>query len=410
MEHLGLIHDWNRVPEAFDWSRVGRVELDDETLRDGLQSPSAVDPPVGDKIRLLHLMDRLGIHAADLGMPGAGPRAVEAVTALAREIVEARLSIRPNCAARTSVSDVRRVVEIAQKVGTPIEVAAFLGSSPIRQLAEGWTLDRMLAKCEEAVTFAVREGMPVTMVTEDSSRSRPEVLKAIYGRAIQWGARRVCIADTAGHATPDAARALVRFVLEEVVAPSGADVGVDWHGHRDRGVGLASTMAAIEAGAGRVHGTALGVGERAGNTEMELILVNLALHGVHTPDLTLLPAYCQVVAQAYRIPLPHASPVVGWDAFRTATGVHAAAISKAERKGDDWVAERVYSAVPASLVGRRQHIEVGPLSGASNVKHWLREHGRDPDDEALVRRILRAAKLADHTLSKQEMEAICRGA
>lgn len=409
MEEQDLIHDWNRDPEAFDWSRVTRVELDDETLRDGLQNPSAVDPPIGDKIRLLHLMDALGIHTADIGLPGAGPRAVEAVTALAREILDAGLSVKANCAARTLVADVRPVAEISQKVGIPIEACTFIGSSPIRQYAEGWTLERMLKTSEEAVTFAVGEGLPVMMVTEDTTRARPEVLKALYGKAIEWGAKRLCIADTVGHATPDGARALVRFVIEEIVEPSGEDVGVDWHGHRDRGFGLANTLAAIEAGATRVHGTALGVGERCGNTEMELILVNLALHGVHRADLTLLPAYCQLVARALHLPLPHSYPVVGEDAFRTATGVHAAAIVKAEKKGHAWLADRVYSGVPASLVGRRQHIEIGPMSGLSNVKYWLREHGHDPDDEELCRRVLDAAKHTDHTLSREELEAICRG-
>ena len=410
MDARDLIHDWNRDPDASGGFRSGRVELNDETLRDGLQSASAVDASIGDKIRLLHLMDRLGIHAADLGMPGAGRRAVDDVTALAREIVDAGLSIRPNCAARTEISDVRPVVEISQKVGIPAELAVFLGSSPIRLRAEGWTLDRMLHRCEETVGFAVREGLPVMMVTEDSTRSRPDVLTAIYATAIRCGARRVCVSDTVGHATPDGTRALVRFVIEEIVTPSGVDVGVDWHGHRDRGFGLANAMTAIRAGVSRVHGTALGLGERSGNTEMELLLVNLALEGVHQADLTLLPAYCQVVAQAYRMPIPLNAPVVGWDAFRTATGVHAAAIVKAVQKGDVWLADHVYSGVPASLVGRSQHIEIGPLSGLSNVKHWLRVHGRDPDDVPLCHRILRAAKDADHTLSKEELEALCRGA
>lgn len=409
MDEQDLIHDWNGAPGVFDWSRVSRVELDDETLRDGLQNPSAVDPPIGDKLRLLHLMDRLGIHTADLGLPGAGPRAVEAVTALAREIADAKLAIRANCAARTVLADVRPIAEISQAVGIPIEACTFIGSSPIRQYAEGWTLDKMLRVSEEAVTFAVNEGLPVMMVTEDTTRARPEVLKALYGKAIEWGARRLCIADTVGHATPEGARALVRFVIEEIVEPSGEAVEVDWHGHRDRGFGLANTLVAIEAGATRVHGTALGVGERCGNTEMELILVNLALLGIHKADLTLLPAYCHLVARAYQLPLPHSYPVVGEDAFRTATGVHAAAIVKAEQKGDTWLADRVYSGIPASLVGRRQHIEIGPMSGLSNVKHWLREHGYDPEDEALCSRIFQAAKHTDHTLSRQEIEALCRG-
>ena len=404
-----LINDWNRSQTAFDWASAGPIQLDDETLRDGLQNPSVVDPPIEDKIRLLHLMDELGIHTADVGLPGAGPRAVEAVTALAKEIVDAGLGIRANCAARTLVADIRPIVEISQRVGVPIEVCTFIGSSLIRQYAEDWTLERMLETSERAVTFAVSEGLPVLMVTEDTTRARPEDLKALYGGAIEWGAKRLCIADTVGHATPDGARAVVRFVIEEIVEPSGEDVGVDWHGHRDRGLGLANALAAIEAGVTRVHGTALGIGERCGNTEMDLLLVNLALLRVHKADLTVLPEYCELAARAFQVPLVHSYPVVGEDAFRTGTGVHAAAIVKAEQKGDAWLADRIYSAIPASMVGRAQRIEVGPMSGLSNVKYWLREHGHDPGDEALCTRIFEAAKRADRTFSDDELEALCQG-
>ncbi|RMH16409.1 MAG: 2-isopropylmalate synthase [Gemmatimonadetes bacterium] len=411
MDERELIYDWNTASDqAFDWSSVGEVQLDDETLRDGLQNPSVVDPPIDTKIRLLHLMDELGIHTADIGLPGAGPRAVEAVTALAREIVDAGLSIRPNCAARTVVQDVRPIAEISQQVGIAIEACTFIGSSPIRQYAEDWTLERMLRVSEEAVTFAVREGLPVMFVTEDTVRARPETLKALYSKAIEWGARRLCLADTVGHATPDGARALVRFVIEEVVEPSGEDVGVDWHGHRDRGLGLANALAAIEAGATRVHGTALGIGERVGNVEMDLLLVNLALLGVHRGDLSKLPEYCRVAAEGCQVPLIHAYPVVGRDAFRTGTGVHAAAIVKAEAKGDAWLADRIYSGVPASMVGRHQEIEISPMSGLSNVKYWLRVHGYDPEDERLCRVLFDAAKSTDHTLTTEEIEELIAGA
>jgi isopropylmalate/homocitrate/citramalate synthase len=407
MNEQDLIYDWNSLTGNFDWGTVGPVELDDETLRDGLQNPSVTDPPIGDKIELLHLMDGLGIHTADIGLPGAGPRAVADVTALAREIADQGLSIQANCAARTVVADVRPIAEISQEVGLPIEACTFIGSSPIRVYAEGWTLDRMLATAEEAVTFAVKEGLPVMMVTEDTTRAHPDTLKALYGHAIEWGAKRLCIADTVGHATPEGARALVRFVIEEIIEPSGeTDVTVDWHGHRDRGLGLANTLAAIQAGATRVHGTALGVGERAGNAEMELILVNLKLLGVYDGDLTGLPAYCEAMARAYHVPLTSGVPVVGADAFRTGTGVHAAAIIKAEEKGDAWLADRIYSSVPASMVGRRQLIEIGPMAGLSNVKHWLRSQGLDPEDPALANRIFEAAKRTDHTLTQQELEAL----
>lgn len=407
MDERELIHDWNRSGTQRQVVHPA-VELDDETLRDGLQNPSVKDPPLEDKIRLLHLMDGLGIQSADIGLPGAGPRAVRDVTALAREIVEAGLSIRPNCAARTVVADVRPVVEISQQVGIAIEACTFIGSSPIRQYVEGWTLDRMLRTSEEAVTFAVREGLPVMFVTEDTTRARPETLKALYGNAIRWGARRICLADTVGHATPAGTAALVRFVREEIIDPSGEEVGLDWHGHRDRGFGLANAFAAIEAGVDRVHGTALGIGERCGNVEMELLLVNLALMGMHDAPLDGLVEYCELAARAVGIPIPPGAPVVGRDAFRTATGVHAAALVKAAARGDAWLVDGIYSGVPAALVGRKQEIEIGPMSGLSNVKYWLRSRGHDADDEELCRRVFEAAKSSDHTLTEAEITALVR--
>ncbi len=409
MQESELIYDWNQSNSAFDWSNAKGVQLNDETLRDGLQNPSVVDPPIGDKIRLLHLMDQLGIHSANIGLPGAGPRAVEAVTALAKEIADTGLSIHANAAARTLIEDIRPIVEISQSVGLPIQVCAFIGSSPIRKYTEGWALGQMLETIKEALSFAVAEGMSVMMVTEDTTRAKPEDIKELYGRAIELGAERLCISDTVGHATPDGVRALVRFVIEEIVQPSGMDIAIDWHGHRDRGFGLANAFAAIEAGATRVHATALGLGERCGNAEMELLLVNLHLLGGYKSDLSILPEYCQLAADMCHVPLIHSSPVVGRDAFRTGTGVHAAAIMKAEAKGDVWLADRIYSSVPASLVGREQVIEVGPMSGQSNVKHWLRRHGYNEDDQNLVQRIFTASKKTDHTLTEEELEHLCRG-
>ena len=409
MQESELIYDWNQSNSAFDWSNAKGIQLNDETLRDGLQNPSVVDPPIGDKIRLLHLMDQLGIHSANIGLPGAGPRAVEAVTALAKEIADTGLSIHANAAARTLIEDIRPIVEISQSVGLPIQVCAFIGSSPIRKYTEGWALGQMLETIKEALSFAVAEGMSVMMVTEDTTRAKPEDIKELYGRAIELGAERLCISDTVGHATPDGVRALVRFVIEEIVQPSGMDIAIDWHGHRDRGFGLANAFAAIEAGTTRVHATALGLGERCGNAEMELLLVNLHLLGAYKSDLSILPEYCQLAADMCHVPLIHSSPVVGRDAFRTGTGVHAAAIMKAEAKGDVWLADRIYSSVPASLVGREQVIEVGPMSGQSNVKHWLRRHGYNEDDQNLVQRIFTASKKTDHTLTEEELEHLCRG-
>lgn len=400
MDEQSLIHDWNMV-SGFDWTKAS-VDLNDESLRDGLQSPSAIDPRIETKKKFLHLMADLGIVAADLGLPGAGGRSVQTVRALAREIAENNLPIFPNCAARTVVQDVEPIVQISQDVGIAIEAATFIGSSPIRQYAEDWTLDRMLEASEEAVTFAVREGLPVMFVTEDTTRARPETIKKLYTSAIRWGARRICLADTVGHATPNGVRNLVRFVNEEIVAPCGEDVKVDWHGHRDRGMGVVNCLAAIEAGVDRVHATALGIGERVGNAEMDLLIVNLHLLGAHKHDVSRLREYCLLAAETMGVPLPCNYPVMGEDAFRTGTGVHAAAIVKAKRKGDDWLADRVYSSVPAGTFGARQKIEISPMSGLSNVRWWLEEHGYDSSNDSLCARLFNAAKEADRTLTDEE--------
>jgi 2-isopropylmalate synthase len=407
MQESDLIHDWNTVEGAFDYSSVRGVQLNDETLRDGLQSPSVTDPRIEDKIRLVHLMAELGIAALDIGLPGAGPRAAADVEALAREIAGARLGIAPNCAARTVRADIEPIVEIAGRTGIAIEAATFIGSSPIRQYAEGWTLDRMLRATEDAVAFAVSEGLPVMYVTEDTTRAAPETLRALYGAAIRCGARRICLADTVGHATPNGVRQLVRFIRREVVAESGDDVKVDWHGHRDRGLAVPNALAAIEEGADRIHGTALGIGERCGNTEMDLLLINLKLLGLHEWDLSRLPEYVRLAAEACGVGVAHNWPVFGDDAFRTGTGVHAAAIIKAEAKGDAWLADRIYSGVPAGLFGMSQRIEISPMSGISNVKHWLMRHGYDAVDQGMWEHVLSAAKRADHTFTDEEAHAIC---
>jgi 2-isopropylmalate synthase len=399
-----LIYDWNRA-SGTELRPARKVELDDETLRDGLQSPSVRSPSIEDKLQILHMMAKLGIESADIGLPGAGPHVVRDVERLAREIVEQRLPIEANCAARTVIADIQPIVEISQRTGLAIEASCFIGSSPIRQYAEGWTLDRMLKLTREAVEFGVKHGLPVMFVTEDTTRAAPEDLRRLYTEAVEAGARRVCVADTVGHATPNGARNVIRFI-REVVDATGEDVKVDWHGHRDRGLAVINALAAAEAGADRLHGTALGIGERVGNCAIDLLLVNMQLLGWIDRDLSALQNYCQFVAEKTGVPLPDNYPVLGRDAFRTGTGVHAAAIIKAKNRGEEWLADLVYSSVPASLIGSRQLIEVGPMSGESNVVYWLKERGIEADPE-LVKEIFSRAKEAETILEEGEILEIC---
>jgi 2-isopropylmalate synthase len=393
-----LIFDWNLESPP---PKPPVVQLNDETLRDGLQSPSVRAPTIDQKLRILHLLDRIGIDTAAIGLPGAGPHVVRDVERLAAEIVECRLKVQANCVARTGIADIQPIADIVQRTGLPIECGCFIGSSPIRQYAEDWTVDYLQRCTEEAIGFGVRQGLKMMYVTEDTTRSDPETLRRLFETAINAGAHRLCIADTVGHATPAGARAVVRFATR-VVEASGAEVGIDWHGHRDRDMGTINSLAALEAGASRVHGTMLGIGERVGNTPMDLLMVNLVLMGWIERDLTHLNDLVRAVSDATGEPIPDNYPVFGRDAFRTATGVHAAAVVKAFNKNDSDLADTVYSGVPARLVGRSQQIEIGPMSGRSNVVYWLEHRGFTADDE-LLDRIFRRAKGSSTVLTEDEI-------
>ncbi len=403
MKESDLIYDWNLHNEK-RFQPEFPIEFDDETLRDGLQCPSVTDPPIADKIEILHLMDGLGIHTATLGLPAAGPRAVEDVTRLAKAIVDGKLNITGNCAARTVEADVIPIAEISQKVGIALEACTFIGSSPIRQYSEEWNIDFLLRQSEAAVKFAVNQGLQVMFVTEDTVRAQPDHIRKLYTTAVNAGARRVCVCDTVGHITPGGVKNLVRFV-REVVKSTSEDVKVDWHGHRDRGFALSNTFAAIEAGANRVHGCALGVGERVGNTPLDLILANCKLMGWIDNDLSGLKTYCQKISKALNVTIPPNYPVIGEDAFRTGTGVHAAAVIKAEKKGHAWLADRVYSGVPAEWFGSEQVIEIGPMSGESNVIYWLKKRNLEPKRE-WIDAIFKKAKSSNRLLTDEEIYKI----
>ena len=312
-----LIYDWNTI-YARSMVPAGKVLLNDESLRDGLQSPSVRDPTIEEKIEILHLMEGVGIDMLDIGLPGAGPRAVAHAEALAREIGRAKMKIKPNCAARTHQNDIRPIAEIVERTGVPIEAATFIGSSPIRRYTEDWTDDFLLRTTENAVKYAVSLGLDVMYVTEDTTRCDPETIQRLYSTAISCGAKAIVICDTVGHATPMGVVALMHFVVNEVVKPSGENIRVEWHGHSDRGLAVANSIAALVAGAEVVHATVLGIGERVGNTQMDQMLVNLKLLGIEpwkSQDLTKLKALLRCRRQSYRRPDTQELPRCGRRCF-----------------------------------------------------------------------------------------------
>ena len=354
-------------------------------------------------------MDQIGIHTVNVGLPGAGDRHYTDCVELTRTIRDEGLSIDVNVACRTLVSDVEPARRIMDETGRPVLANCFIGSSPIRLHTEGWTLDTILGHIDKSLGWARDHEVPFSLVTEDTTRSDPKDIARLYQHAIDLGAERLVVCDTCGHATPEGTARLVSFV-RKLADVSGRDVKVDWHGHRDRGLGEINTMAAALAGADQIHGAALGIGERAGNAAMDLILVNFKLLGWIDNDLSALADYCGTAAAALGVEIPANYPVFGHDAFLTGTGVHAAAVIKAMRKEDTWLADRVYSGVPASDFGLEQRVGVGPMSGRSNVIHCLEKLGFDVTNDGLVDRVFAAAKEAVRLLTDEELLALANEA
>jgi len=404
-----LIYPWNDLNYKGDQTRrilknrVKNLHLDDETLRDGLQSPSVRTPTIEEKLRIIHYINDLGIHIADIGLPAAGEHVQGDCLRIAREVADCQLNVKVALAGRTLVPDMEPMVDISQQAGIPVEAHIFIGSSMIRRYAEDWDFERMIKCTQESVRFGVANNLTVMYVTEDTTRAEPRLLKDLYLCAIENGASRICLSDTVGYATPNGILNLVDFA-KKIVWDSGEDVKIDWHGHNDRGLGVANAMiAGIDAGVDRIHGTCLGIGERVGNTAIDQIMMNLFLMELLDNDLTLLGEYCKFVSQVCEVPIPHNYPAVGSDAFRTATGVHAAAIIKAMDKDvDHWLSDYVYSAVPAQAFGLEQKIEIGPVSGKSNIIFWLKKRGI-PVTEQRVNLIFERAKHANHILAEAEI-------
>ncbi|MFK7988304.1 MAG: LeuA family protein [Sandaracinaceae bacterium] len=404
-----LIFDWNSKRYRGPVILNRTFELHDETLRDGIQNPSVVDPDIGDKLEILHLLEAIGVDTIDVGLPGAGQRAFDDVLRLCREIADNNMKIRPTCAGRTLVQDIAPMAEVSQRAGIPVEVMTFIGSSPIRGLAESWSVELIRKRSVEAISFGVKEGLPVNYVTEDTTRSRPDVLWELFRAVIDHGASRLTLCDTVGHVTPDGVRNLVQFT-DNLIQASGAEVGIDWHGHNDRGLGVVNAIWALEYGADRAHGTILGIGERVGNASLDQMLVNLKLLGeLGDRDLSPLATLCKKVSEATQFPIPINYPVFGEDAFRTGTGVHAAAIIKAMEKGENWLADHVYSGVPAGDFGREQEICIGPMSGISNVRFWCRKRDIEPT-EAITKAILAKAKGSKRLMTDEEVHAVIASA
>ena len=397
----------------FDWSRTGRARvaaradggaLLDETLRDGIQAPHVSTPALDEKLELIDHMVRCGIRNADAGFPGSGPAAAGDCLAIARHVAAQDHPLALGYAGRTHPADVRAICDIAQHAGVPVDAYIFIGISPIRLYVEEWTVGSVAADIRRAVAECRRDGVTFVLVLEDAVRCTPTILERVYDVALELGITRLTLCDTVGAASPAGTEALVRWsawyfeVREHPVA-------LEWHGHNDRGLALTNSLTALGAGCARVHGTVLGVGERAGNASIDQLIVNRELEHPGEYDMKALRGYCEDAARILGVPIPGNYPAMGRDVFKTSAGVHAAAILKAHEKRDAFAKDSVYSGVPASLLGRDQEVVIDSASGASNVRYWFAINGGEPG-EALIRHVLDTAKQARRPLTDEEIRRI----
>lgn len=392
-----LLYNWGGMRK-----HSGKVELNDETLRDGLQATYVRHPSPEDKKKFLDILALLGIHSANIGFPAASPMQERDVRELLQHVKDKKYNLQLDCGARTLISDIDPALRVMDAVGYPLEIGIFIGSSKVRQLVEKWELRQMGTLVSNAVSYARKHGAKVMFVTEDTTRAHPKTLEYLYKTAIDSGASRLCICDTVGVATPMGVQKLIKYFHTNIIGSSR--VKVDWHGHNDRGLAVANSLAAADSGVDRIQATALGVGDRAGNTAMEELCINLWMEKRVDMQVKYINRYTKFASQKMKVRISPKNPLVGSEVFSTSTGVHAAAIKKAFDIGRKELGAIVYSAIDPSWVGRRLTIKIGPMSGKANVLWVLGKLGMGGSPDSLVSRILEEAKKRNKIFSSRDLK------
>lgn len=391
------IHRWGpEIPEGKQFCLV------DTTLRDGIQAPGIEQPSLEQKLAIIDFDARIGIEVVDVCLPGIGGSCYKEGVECARYIAKNHPHMEIVVLARTTQSDVDATLRFSEEAGVPLSVVLFRGSSDLRLLAEGWDEQQIIDDMYDYTRLLVSGGQKVVCSTEDTTRTRPDFLEKIFLAGKDGGAKEFCIADTVGYTDPFSVENQSRWVREKL---GSACLGLHFHGHNDIGMAVANSLAALKGGADKIHVTWRGVGERAGNTPLEAFLGVLYTFGIEKYDLSMLVGGSQMVSEIFNRPIPVDSPLIGDAVYTTSTGIHAAGIHKAEQRGQKYLADIVYSAVPPSILGRKHTINIGPLSGRHNVERVL-EKLEIPVTEKLVKALLKAAKLLNRDLSSKEIGTI----
>ena len=396
-----LVYDWNQSE-----GNPKVVSLCDETLRDGLEGGVNRLPSLDEKLELLSLAHSSGIGDVMVGFPGQEIAYREALE-ICKGVSAKGLNTRLGLLGRMVEADIEAIDRIRQASGCSVVAHLFIPCSPIRRFVDQWDIDELERLTRLGVRLANQLGLPVNFSPEDTSRAEPKVVEHLCQVAVEEGATEITVCDTVGYLTPLGTSKLVQH-LRHFLDTKVGKVRLDFHGHNDRGLALANSLAAVAAGADCIQGTVLGIGERAGNAPLDLVMINLQMQGLWNCDtLVNLKEYCLEVARLCNLSIPDKYPVFGKQSFSTQMGVHASAILKAKRHHNGELATCVYSGVDPNLVGLNYDVQVGPFSGRANVKFLMHQHNITLADEA-IDHILEKARTENRILTKTEILTLAK--
>jgi len=415
------------IPPEPTPQQAQRVKIVSECLRDGLHGVEQY-PSVKEMLKYVDVSSGLGIDTMTIGIyPGKENKKIDtAIKKLLKEMGNRYPKIAPIVLSLATEESLEWMAECKQ-INRKLQAIIFMGTAPSRLLVEEWSQDFVLEKLGWAVKEAVdKYGVDVIGATEHTTQTSPDFLRKIIEVQVKNGAKYFCIADTIGIARPRGTFRIVRFVKEVLRELGKEKVMVDWHGHRDMGNDVANTLVAIAAGADRVHVVARGIGERAGNTQMEAVLINLTAilgeAGLKNPwQMEKLLELLSIYSDLVEIKSPSHGPLAG-RSHTTSLGIHTAAMLKAEKLalrahqlGEKLLADklklmnrRIYTAVDPQSVGGKHCISVGPWSGKSTVRLAHLALGGKPrqlSDETIAHVLLTAKKFG-RELGKKELQKL----
>ena len=375
--YVKLLTDWNEKKTFKNKSIV----IEDDTLRDGLQSALLRIPNYFEKKELVTLAHASRIKYVMLGFPGASEDAYHECRLLVQFIRDMQWPLVPRLLGRANQSDMAAICRLQEETGVPLQADFFINICALRLKVEGWNLATITQMIHQASEQLDRHGVSYSISLEDATRSDTSIIEKMLCTIVNTKAIAIVLCDTVGACLPSGVANLLRFV-KKTIAAHNSHIFQWWHGHNDRGLALANALCALDHGIDGISGTFLGIGERSGNICIEQIMLHLNQYYGSAYCLDSARQYCSLLSRYTEYTMPINQPLFGNQSFTTTAGTHIRALEKAKRFGTG-AHDLLYSSVAAHDLGRQQQIMLGPMSGRSAVKSVLEQIGESYDEKKI---------------------------